>query len=73
MSFHLTDKEEEIDLICELDEYAQLVTDLRESGIVKDHRQGLHSYKSSFVGREAVDWLVKTKDVGKLNEFVLMY
>ena len=56
---------EEIDFTCELDEYAQLVKDFKTSGIIKDHRKGLHNYKNSFVGREAVDWLVSSKKVGK--------
>ena len=57
--------DDDISFSCELDEYAKLVKDLKESGIVKDHRQGLRSHKNSFVGREAVDWLVKAKNVGK--------
>lgn len=59
---------EEIDFTCELDEYAQLVKDFKESGLIKDRRKGLiHNYKNSFLGREAVDWLVSSKKVGKYH------
>ena len=61
-----TVKDEEIHFTCELDEYAQLVKDFKESGLIKDRRKGLiHNYKNSFIGREAVDWLVSSKKVGK--------
>ena len=66
---------EAIDFTCELDEYAQLVQEFKESGLIKDRRKGLiHNYKNSFVGKEAVDWLVKTKKIGKLyyNHCVLL-
>lgn len=57
---------EAIDFTCELDEYAQLVQEFKESGLIKDRRKGLiHNYKNSFVGKEAVDWLVKTKKIGR--------
>ncbi|CAH3035075.1 unnamed protein product [Pocillopora meandrina] len=61
-----TTTREAIDFTCELDEYAQLVQEFKESGLIKDRRKGLiHNYKNSFVGKEAVDWLVKTKKIGK--------
>ena len=57
---------DEIHFTCELDEYAQLVKDFKESGLIKDHRKGLlHNYKNSFIGKDAVDWLVSSKKVGK--------
>ena len=62
---------EEIDFTCELDEYAQLVFDFKESGLIKDHRKGLKNYKNSFVGKEAVDWLVSSKRVGKYRHMYL--
>ena len=55
-----------MDFTCELDEYAQFVKDFKASGLIKDHRKGLiRNYKNSFVGKEAVDWLILTKKVGK--------
>ena len=51
---------------CELDEYAELTKELRDSGIVGDHWKNLKNYKNSFVGKEAVDWLVKYKNLGVL-------
>ncbi|CAG2211928.1 unnamed protein product [Mytilus edulis] len=51
---------------CELDEYAQLVKDLRASGLIKDNRQGLLTvHKNSFSGKEFVDWIVKTKELDR--------
>ncbi|XP_071960579.1 uncharacterized protein [Antedon mediterranea] len=55
----------EIDLTCERDEYAQLVYELRLSGLITDRRKGLHTYKHTFVGKEFVDWVVKTKGVDR--------
>ncbi|XP_021375341.1 uncharacterized protein LOC110464448 [Mizuhopecten yessoensis] len=48
---------------CEPDEYAKLVQDLKASGLIKDHSKILTTYKRSFVGREFVDWVVKTKEL----------
>ncbi|KAH3698494.1 uncharacterized protein LOC127862312 isoform X2 [Dreissena polymorpha] len=54
------------DFVCEPDEYAELVQDLRKSGIIKDHRSGLlRSYKNSFSGKDFVDWVVKTKQLDR--------
>ncbi|XP_045158695.2 uncharacterized protein LOC123524512 isoform X2 [Mercenaria mercenaria] len=53
------------DIVCEPDEYAEFVKELRNSGIIKDHRSLLRSYKNSFSGREFVDWVVKTKQVDR--------
>jgi hypothetical protein len=51
---------------CELDEYAELAKCIKESGFYKDHRQGLiHNYKNTFVGKEVVDWLMFTRQIGK--------
>ena len=53
------------DIECEPDEYSELVKALRKSGIIKDHRSGLRTYKNSFKGKDFVDWVVKTKELGK--------
>ncbi|XP_057314241.1 uncharacterized protein LOC130655492 isoform X1 [Hydractinia symbiolongicarpus] len=53
------------DFQCELDEYGELVKELRDSGIVKEHKRNLKTYKNSFIGKEAVDWLVKNKDLDR--------
>ncbi|KAK3738429.1 hypothetical protein QZH41_005631 [Actinostola sp. cb2023] len=58
------DKSDTFQFTCELDEYAELVKSIKDSGLVKDHRQGLiHTYKNSFVGKEVVDWLMMTRHV----------
>ncbi|KAJ8305746.1 hypothetical protein KUTeg_016291 [Tegillarca granosa] len=51
------------DFICEPDEYARLVKELRQSGIIKDHRSGILSKKNTFKGKDFVDWVVKTKSL----------
>ena len=51
---------------CEPDEYAQLVQDLKDSGLIKDQRKGCCTVKKSFQGKEFVDWIVKTKGLGNL-------
>ncbi|XP_022089738.1 uncharacterized protein LOC110978774 isoform X2 [Acanthaster planci] len=56
---------DEFNFTCELDECALLVKDLKESGLISDNRRGLKVYKNTFVGREFVDWIVKTKDVDR--------
>ena len=67
-----TDKEgDDIDFTCELDEYAQLVKDVKDSGIIKDHRKGIRFHKNSFIGKELVDWLMLSKRVGKYELYEL--
>ena len=58
-----------------VDEYFQLVLDIRGSGLIGDHRYHLRNYKNSFVGKELVDWLVANKNLSKLcgMVFVLLY
>ena len=63
--FHIST--DSFEFTCELDEYAFLKKELQESGIVKDLRSGLKSYKNSFHGKEAVDFLVKTKNLGMVD------
>ena len=53
------------DFTCELDEYAFLKKELQESGIIKDIRSGLKTYKNSFYGRDAVSFLVQAKNLGR--------
>ncbi|PVD23300.1 hypothetical protein C0Q70_16566 [Pomacea canaliculata] len=50
---------------CEQDEYAKLVVELKASGIIKDHRQGLRVHKNTFCGKEFVDWVFKTKGLDR--------
>ncbi|XP_031549993.1 uncharacterized protein LOC116287451 [Actinia tenebrosa] len=53
-----------VQFTCELDEYAELVKSIKESGLVKDHRQGLiHNYRNTFIGKEVVDWLMFTRQI----------
>ena len=54
------------DIICEPDEYARLVMELKASGIIKDQGGGLLSRdkKNSFKGKDFVNWVTKTKHLG---------
>jgi hypothetical protein len=51
---------------CEQDEYAELVKQIKDSGMVKSNGSFLWSYKNTFKGKELVDWLVNSKHVGKI-------
>ncbi|XP_054767788.2 uncharacterized protein LOC129275039 isoform X1 [Lytechinus pictus] len=51
----------DMEFTCELDEYAVLIRELKTSGIIKDHRKGLSTYKNTFQAREFVDWIVKAR------------
>ena len=56
---------------CEVDEYAAFVNELKNSGIVKDHRAGClfgKKFKDAFTGKDFVDWAMETKNVDKSKE-----
>ena len=55
---------EDSGFVCEPDEYALLVEELKKSGIIKDHRSGFWTQKSSFSGKDFVEWVMKTKTLG---------
>ena len=50
--------------VCEPDEYVELVKELRNSGLIRDHWQGIRVHKNSFIGKEFVDWVVRNKQLG---------
>ena len=52
------------DIECEPDEYAKLVKAVRKSGIIKDHRSLLRTHKNVFTGKDFVDWVVNTNELG---------
>lgn len=53
---------------CEQDEYSELVKQIKNSGIVKDHHGFLRTYKNTFKGKDAAVWLITTKQVGKCGK-----
>lgn len=53
------------EFMCERDEYADLVQDLKHASVIGSHRRGLTVYKKSFSGEQLVDWLQKEKGMGK--------
>lgn len=55
------------EFVCEPDEYARFVVELKQSGLIKDHRSGLRLHKRSFMGKDFVNWVIKTKGLGLLH------
>lgn len=53
------------ELKCERDELADLVEDLKHSGVIGTQRRGLTVCKKSFSGFQLVDWMQKEKGMGK--------
>lgn len=53
------------DFMCERDELADLVEDLKHGNVIGSRRRGLTLYKKSFSGDQLVDWLQKEKGMGK--------
>lgn len=53
------------DFMCEKDELADLVEDLKHGSVIGCHRRGLTLYKKSFTGNELVDWLQKDKGMAR--------
>lgn len=53
------------DFMCERDELADLVEDLKHANVIGSRRRGLTFYKKSFSGDQLVDWLQKEKGMGK--------
>ncbi|XP_065175504.1 uncharacterized protein LOC135805404 [Sycon ciliatum] len=60
-----TESGDDCDMSFGIDEYYQLVLDIRKSGLIGDHRYHLRNYKNSFVGSELVDWLVANKNMSR--------
>ncbi len=56
------------ELVCEPDEYARLVRDVKRSGIVRAHRRGLTSYKAAFTGRDFVTWYTEATGKGACKQ-----
>ena len=57
--------DEDLDVVCEPDEYARLVEDVKKSGIIRNNRRGLKSYKNTFSGNDFVTWYSNTTGKGK--------
>lgn len=53
------------DFMCERDELADLVEDLKHGNVIGSRRRALTLYKKSFSGDQLVDWLQKEKGMGK--------
>ena len=54
------------ELVCEPDEYHELVEQMRETGLIRDHKDGVFRvHHKSFSGKEFVQWVMHTKRLGK--------
>ncbi|XP_063355506.1 uncharacterized protein zgc:152951 isoform X1 [Pelmatolapia mariae] len=60
-----TASENEGEFMCERDELADLVEDLKHASMIGSHRRGLTLYKKSFSGSQLVDWLQKEKGMAR--------
>ncbi|XP_071763354.1 uncharacterized protein LOC139918001 [Centroberyx gerrardi] len=54
-------READGEFMCERDELAGLVEDLKQGSVIACHRRGLSLYKKSFSGAQLVGWLQKEK------------
>ena len=59
------------DFVCEPDEYAKLVQEIKESGIIGDNRKGLFKQKRTFTGKSLIDYLMKKQGVGKTRSIYI--
>ena len=58
---------------CVPDEYAAIAREIRSSsGLIGNHSYHLKVYKNCFIGKELVQWLMKTKNISELYS-VYMY
>ncbi|XP_037343953.1 uncharacterized protein zgc:152951 isoform X1 [Pungitius pungitius] len=53
------------EFVCEKDELADLVGDLKHANVIGSHRRGLTLYKKSFSYDQLVDWLQKEKGMAR--------
>ncbi|XP_041066707.1 uncharacterized protein zgc:152951 [Carcharodon carcharias] len=53
------------ELKSERDEYAELVLEFKESGIIGSHWSCLKIHQNTFTGKKLVDWLMQYKDLDK--------
>nr|XP_040057008.1 uncharacterized protein zgc:152951 [Gasterosteus aculeatus aculeatus]XP_040057009.1 uncharacterized protein zgc:152951 [Gasterosteus aculeatus aculeatus]XP_040057010.1 uncharacterized protein zgc:152951 [Gasterosteus aculeatus aculeatus]XP_040057011.1 uncharacterized protein zgc:152951 [Gasterosteus aculeatus aculeatus] len=53
------------EFVCEKDELADLVGDLKHANVIGSHRRGLTVYKKSFSCDQLVDWLQKEKGMAR--------
>ncbi|KAK9537450.1 hypothetical protein VZT92_005065 [Zoarces viviparus] len=53
------------EFVCERDEFADLVEDLKHGNVIAAHRRGLTVYKKSFSCDQLVDWLQKEKGMAR--------
>lgn len=51
--------------MCERDELADLVEDLKHGSVIGSHWRSLALYKKSFSGEQLLGWLQKEKGLGK--------
>ncbi|XP_035250469.1 uncharacterized protein zgc:152951 isoform X4 [Anguilla anguilla] len=56
---------------CERDDFADMVAEFKECGVIGNHRKGLKMYKNSFTGVQLLDWLEREKGLAaELSEIL---
>ncbi|XP_035250466.1 uncharacterized protein zgc:152951 isoform X2 [Anguilla anguilla] len=50
---------------CERDDFADMVAEFKECGVIGNHRKGLKMYKNSFTGVQLLDWLEREKGLDR--------
>ncbi|XP_064167630.1 uncharacterized protein zgc:152951 [Anguilla rostrata] len=50
---------------CERDDFADMVAEFKECGVIGNHRKGLKVYKNSFTGVQLLDWLEREKGLDR--------
>ncbi|XP_068185195.1 uncharacterized protein zgc:152951 [Antennarius striatus] len=59
-------RETDGEFMCERDELADLVEDLKHASVIGSRRRGFVVYKKSFSGDQLVDWLQTEKGMGRI-------
>lgn len=53
------------EFMCERDELADVIEDLKHGSVIGSHWRSLTLYKKSFSGEQLLDWLQEKKGMGK--------
>ncbi|KAG9349522.1 hypothetical protein JZ751_027967 [Albula glossodonta] len=54
---------------CERDDWADMVEEFKQCGVIGSHRKGLRVFRNSFTGAQLVNWLEKEKGLDRSKAF----
>ncbi|KAJ8350354.1 hypothetical protein SKAU_G00254840 [Synaphobranchus kaupii] len=57
------------EIMCERDEFADMMAEFKQCGAIGSHRKGLKVYGNSFKGAQLVDWLQREKGLDRSKAF----